>query len=136
MEKFVVAIAFLWFCCAPGFAQNSAEYDACMNNAQAQNQMNRCASDEAARADAELNSVYRYVLAKVSGDRVATAKIVAFEKAWKVYQTSYMNAMYPAENKQSYGSMFPMEFDRLAAKLDRRQAGVLKEMLQYYEESQ
>jgi uncharacterized protein YecT (DUF1311 family) len=135
MGKFVIAFASFWFCCALGFAQNSAEYDACMNNAEAQNQITRCASDEAARADSDLNRAYRDVLAKVRGDRVATAKIIAFERAWVVYSRAYLNAMYPAEHKQSYGSMFPMEFDQLAAKLDREQAGVLKEMLQYWEET-
>jgi Lysozyme inhibitor LprI len=48
----------------PVLAQDSAQYSACNEKAKTQMEMNACASEEAARADADLNDVYRKVLAQ------------------------------------------------------------------------
>ena len=49
------------------------------------------------------------------------------------YRDAYMDAMYPAENKQAeYGSIYPMEADLLRAKLTQRQVTALKELLRQY----
>jgi uncharacterized protein YecT (DUF1311 family) len=46
------------------------------------------------------------------------------------YRDAYIDAMYPAKDKQAeYGSMFPMEVDLLAAKLTRQQIGALQDIL-------
>jgi uncharacterized protein YecT (DUF1311 family) len=118
-------------------AQNySAEYAACMESAQAQDQMHHCASDEAGRADVQLNSVYKSALATMSRDRVATAKLKAFEQAWIAYRDAYIDAMYPARDKQAYGTITPMEIDLLAAELTRDQIKTLKSIQQFYKDNQ
>jgi uncharacterized protein YecT (DUF1311 family) len=95
--------------------------------------MTACASDEAARVDAELNGVYRKLLSKAASQPEAVAKIKAAEKAWIAYRDAYMDAMYPAKDKQAeYGSIYPMEVDLLHAKLTQQQVTALKELLQQY----
>jgi len=69
--------------------------------------MTVCASAEAKRVDDELNRVYKLLLSKVRGNPVATAKIRAAQRAWVAYRDTYIEAMYPAKDKQAeYGSMF------------------------------
>ena len=129
----LVLAVFFFIGIGSGFAQNSAAYRACSQKAQSQAEMNRCANEEATRADAELNRVYNKVLAKAAADPEAVAKIKAAEKAWIAYRDGYMDAMYPVANKQSeYGSIYPMEADLLRARLSRQHIVELKELLQQY----
>src|SRR5712692_9317577 len=117
----------------PGLAQNSAQYRACNGKAKVQAEMNACAGEEATRLDAELNEVYRKLLSQAASQEEAVAKIKAAEKAWIAYRDAYMDAMYPAKDKQAeYGSIYPMEADLLRAKLTQRQVTSLKELLQQY----
>jgi uncharacterized protein YecT (DUF1311 family) len=116
-----------------GLAQDSAQYRACNEKAKTQMEMNACASEEAARADTELNEVYRKLLTQAASQQEAVAKIKAAERAWIAYRDAYMDAMYPAKNKQAeYGSIYPMEADLLRAKLTQRQVTALKELIQQY----
>lgn len=111
-------------------AQESAEYRACSDGAKTQAAMNVCASDEAARADKQLNEVYRTLLQRTT-DTTAATKIKVAERAWITYRDAYIDAMYPAENKQAeYGSVYPMEIDLLRAKLTRIQIDALQDLSQ------
>jgi uncharacterized protein YecT (DUF1311 family) len=117
----------------PSFAQDSAQFHACNEKAKTQAEMTACASQEAARADALLNNEYRKLLSKAAGQLEAVAKIKAAEKAWIAYRDAYMDAMYPAKNKQAeYGSIYPMEANLLYAKLTQRQITALKELAEQY----
>jgi uncharacterized protein YecT (DUF1311 family) len=110
--------------------QQSPEYRACNDGAKTQVAMNACASDEAARADTELNDGYCTLLQKTSDTTVAT-KIKVAERAWITYRDAYIDAMYPAEKKQAeYGSVYPMEVDLLRAKLTRIQITALQDLSQ------
>jgi len=120
-----------------GLAQNSAQYRACNEKAKTQMEMNVCASDEAARVDAELNDVYRKLLSKAASPPEAAAKIKAAEGAWIAYRDAYMDAMYPAKDKQTeYGSIYPMDADLLRAKLTQQQVTALKDLLEQYSGAQ
>jgi len=117
----------------PSLAQDSAQYRACNDKAKTQMEMNACASQKAARSDAELNEVYRKLLSQAASQQEAVAKIKAAERAWVAYRDAYMDAMYPAKDKQAeYGSVYPMEADLLRAKLTQQQVVALKELLQQY----
>jgi uncharacterized protein YecT (DUF1311 family) len=95
--------------------------------------MNACASDAAARVDAELNGVYRKLLSQAASQQEAIAKIKAAERAWIIYRDAYLDAMYPAKDKQAeYGSMYPMEADLLRAKLTTQQVAALRDLLAQY----
>lgn len=127
-----VALVFL-LASFPGLAQNSEQHRACNEKAKTQVQMNACASEEAARVDVQLNDAYRKLLSKAASQPEALAKIKAAERAWIAYRDAYMDAMYPAKDKQAeYGSMYPMDADLLRAKLTQRQVTALKELLQQY----
>lgn len=117
----------------PAFTQDSAQYLTCKHKAKTQGEMNACASEEAARADAELNAVYRKLLSKAVRQPEAIEKIKISERAWITYRDAYMQAMYPAKDKQSeYGSIYPMEADVLKAELTRQHVAALEEMLKQY----
>lgn len=111
-------------------AQQSPEYRACSDGAKTQAAMNACASEEAARADKQLNDVYRTLLQKTT-DTAAATKFKVAERAWINYRDAYIDAMYPAENKQAeHGSEYPMEVDLLRAKLTRIQMEALQDLSQ------
>jgi uncharacterized protein YecT (DUF1311 family) len=117
----------------PSLAQHSEQYRACSDKAKAQGEMNVCASEESARIDAQLNDVYRKLLSQAASQQEGVAKIKAAERAWIAYRDSYIDAMYPARDKQAeYGSIYPMEVDLLRAKLTQQQVAALKELLQQY----
>jgi uncharacterized protein YecT (DUF1311 family) len=132
MRHLAIAIVFL-VASLPALAQDSAQYRACNDKAKTRGKMNACASEEAARVDVELNTVYRKLLLKAASQPEAVAKIKASERAWIAYRDTYIEAMYPAKDKQAeYGSIYPMEADVLKAKLTRQQVAALEEMLKQY----
>lgn len=124
--KTLVMLAMVGLGCSSCLAQESAQYHACADSANTQDVLTRCANEEAKRADAELNSVYQKLLAALSDNRKATAKVTAAQRAWITYRNAYMDAMYPEKDKQSYGSIFPMEVNLLFAKLTRDQIAALR----------
>jgi uncharacterized protein YecT (DUF1311 family) len=119
----------------PALGQNSAKLKACMDKNLSQTGMDMCAGEEAKRIDAELNVKYQKLLSTIAKDTVATAKVKAAEKAWIVYRDAYMDAMYPAEDKQgNYGSIFPMDFALLRATLTRTQINAIEELQKQFAE--
>jgi uncharacterized protein YecT (DUF1311 family) len=115
------------------FSQDSPQYQACMDKAKAQMEMNQCAGQEESRVDARMNEVYKQLLAKAADDQSAVAKIKAAERAWVAYRDSYCDAMYPAEDKRmEYGSIFPMDMALLRAKLTQQHIADLQELLKQY----
>ena len=118
---------------SPAFAQQSASLRACNQNAKSQAEMNACASQEASRSQNELDHIYNQLLAKASGQPEASAKIKAAEKSWLNYRDAYLDAMYPATDKQAeYGTIYPMEANLLRARLTKQHIFDLKEMLRHY----
>jgi uncharacterized protein YecT (DUF1311 family) len=126
----VLLMTIISFAC---FAQDSAEYRACSDKANTQSEMTACASDEAARVDAKLNTTYRALLARVASQPEPLAKIKAAQRAWIAYRDAYIEATYPAKDKAiEYGSIYPLDVNLLRAKLTRRQVAALEDMLQRY----
>jgi len=119
--------------CGASFAQVSQQYSSCISKANTQTAMQLCANQEALRVDSELNDVYRKLLTAAASQSAAVEKIRAAERAWIAYRDAYIEAMYPAKDKQaSYGSIFPMEADLLRAKLTHQQIGALQDLLKQY----
>jgi|SRR5882724_9499158 len=114
-------------------SQKVDQYQACSEKAKTQTEMHACANDEVKRADVELNQTYAMLLSKAKNDSRKTAKIRAAERAWILYRDTYIDAMYPAENKQAeYGSAYPTEVDLLRAKLTRQQIAAVQVLLEQY----
>lgn len=131
-------IALALFVCLisiPSVSQESAQYRACTLTAHTQAELNTCASKEALRADTQLDGVLKQLLSRAKGDSNAIEKIKAAEKAWLTYRDAYIDAMYPAIDKQAeYGSMYPAQVDILRAKLTEEQTAAVRELLRQYGE--
>jgi uncharacterized protein YecT (DUF1311 family) len=111
----------------------SKEYAACNAKAKTQIDMNGCASAEATRADKELNRVYAQVLVRAASVPEAADKAKAAQRAWIAYRDAYIEATYPAKDKQTqYGSMYPLDVELLRAKLTQRQTIALEDLLKEY----
>jgi uncharacterized protein YecT (DUF1311 family) len=76
--------------------------------ADTQLQMNTAACNEMTNADANLNQVYKKVLAKYKDDELFTNKFIAAQKKWMEFRDAYVDSMYIPENRDSYGSVFSM----------------------------
>ena len=114
-------------------AQESAEYRACLDKAMTQMAMNTCASEDAARVDARLNDVYHKLLSEAAKQPDAVDKIKGAERAWMAYRDAYVEAMYPAKDKEvEYGSIYLMNASLLRAKLTERHTTEVKEMVEQY----
>lgn len=113
----------------PCVAQTPDPLRRCLDTAMTQSEITRCFSEDVARAEAELKDVYDKLLAAVDKDPGAVSKITAAEKAWVAYRDAYIEAMWPAENKQFYGSIFPANARGLRAQLTRQHIEDVKELL-------
>src|SRR5690242_17363053 len=135
MKNFLLATLLLAFTPSLGSAQDSKQYLDCSHNAQTQAVMNACADQELQRVDAGLNKTYRALLAKTTSEPETAAKIKSAQKAWLVFRDAYLEAMFPAAEKQTeYGSMYPMQFALLRAKLTRQQTAALRDLLREHRE--
>jgi len=133
MKRYLAVVLFLAFSLSC-FAQDSKEYLACNQKAKAQPELNECARQEADRVDAKLNSLYKQLLAKAASDPNDTAKIKGAERAWVAYRDAYIEAMYPAADKQAeYGSEYLMDVALLTAKLTQQHIADLQELLKQYQ---
>jgi uncharacterized protein YecT (DUF1311 family) len=131
--RFLVVLHLMLLSSFSCMAQDSELFRACNEKAKSQAEMNVCANEEAVRTDTELNNVYRTLLSKAGSQPDAVAKIQNAERAWIEYRNAYIDAMYPAKNKQAeYGTMYPMEVALLHAKLTRQPVAALKDLVQQY----
>lgn len=114
-------------------AQVSEQYSRCTKKANTQLAMHACANEEALRSDGELNDLYQRALAAAANHPAVVEKLRVAERAWIAYRDAYIEAMFPAKDKQAaYGSILPMQVDLLRAKLKRQQTEALKELLKQY----
>jgi len=133
MRKYLVLATFALLCASVCLSQVSPQFAACEKKDESQTGLDRCASEEAGRADAALNQAYQQLRLKTKQVAGALDKIKLFEEAWIRYRDAYLDAMYPEEDKlAAYGSIFPMEFDLLRADLTREQTKKLKELIKQY----
>jgi len=125
LKSFAIAIVLLILGCRC-YGQTSAAYVGCVDNSKTQAELNQCASDEAARADAELNTSYRRLLRQIAGDSLDISKLEEAERAWRRYRDAYIEAVYPAQDKQAtYGTEYPMNVNLLRAKLTREHTAAI-----------
>lgn len=91
--------------------------------------MNAAAAREYKRADDTLNAVYDKVLVKYQDDREFIAKYTAAEVAWIAFRDAHLEAVFPKEDKQSYGSVYPMVYHLYKAELTWDRVKQLNEWL-------
>ena len=112
-------------------AQRRRQKADCYETAMTQQAMNLCASREFEQADAELNGVYKQLLAANKEDRLFVEKLTQAERAWLAYRDAHLASLYPpVENPQAaYGSVYPMCHARAKAELTRERTKQLRAML-------
>ena len=104
----------------------------CWDRAMTQYAMDVCASKNAHDADAAMNAVYDQLL-KRAANADARKKLVAAQAAWIAFRKAEIDAKYPADDKQTYGTVFPMCADLDIARLTDERTRELKEMLLTHE---
>ena len=102
----------------------------CFETAMTQLESNRCAADQHAEADAELNRVYKTILEKYKKDALFVEKLRAAQRAWLTYRDAEIEAKYPhAGEAHYYGSIFPMCDSLYRAQLTQERIKKLREWL-------
>lgn len=100
----------------------------CLSRASTQLAMNQCADEELRRVDKELQDLTAQLLS--STDPRTAKQIRAAEKAWFAYLHAYLQARFPAKDKQlAYGSMYVMNYSLLEAALMERHILDLRHLL-------
>lgn len=92
--------------------------------AQSQADMNGAACRKYARADDELNRVYRQIQREYADQPEFLEKLKEAQRAWLAYRDAHVDAVFPGEDKRAtYGSVFPMchcgEMERLTTERTR-----------------
>ncbi len=132
--KHWTSVVFVALASYSAVGQDSGKHGKCWQEAMTQSEMHACANQEAAQAEAELSATYREALSSARSRDGAVQKVEAAERAWVAFRDAYMEAMYPAKDKQAeYGSIFPMEYALRRVKLTRQHVGALKDLIEEYD---
>jgi uncharacterized protein YecT (DUF1311 family) len=98
--------------------------------------MTMCAWEEAERTDAEMDRMYRDLLSRAAALPEAPPKIEATQAAWITYKDAYLEALFPADNKQAqYGTIYGMKLNLARAEVTRRQIVALRDLLRQWPRS-
>lgn len=81
------------------------------------------------QSDDALNDSYHQVLTEYHDDKGFCSKLVDAELAWITFRDAELEALYPAPDKQRYGSIYPLMFYGEKTKLTLARANQLKEWL-------
>lgn len=133
----LISFALFWIVLtvAPAAAQGSAQFKACMRTAKTQLAMNMCAGSELTLRTKQMNSIYNQLVSLAAKEPGAAAKVAASQKAWSAYADAYIEALYPASDKQGmYGSIYPMEVALTRGGLIQQHIADLKALLKAYEQ--
>jgi len=109
-----------------------AETEIKCNPAGNQLQLNACALNDFATADAELNSVYQQLVKKMADDPEFIKKLHTAEKAWIVFRDADLGARFACaeeDARQCWGSIYPMSFLGRKTELTKTRVKQLTELL-------
>lgn len=109
---------------APAFAAEDC-FDASTQTA-----MNDCAGTELARADAELNRVYRGAAGSLKGNALALSRLKAAQRLWIQLRDADLAARYPiaaeSDPRVEYGSMYPLLYVQARTELTLARTAYLR----------
>ena len=95
-----------------------------------QSELNACAGDELASADAELNAVYGRILAEYRGDAVFLAKLKTAQRLWIRLRDAEVDARFPVPDGERanvvWGSSYPMRVAGYRADLTQQRPRQLR----------
>jgi uncharacterized protein YecT (DUF1311 family) len=103
--------------------------DPCLSK-HTQSEMNSCEFAQYAKVDAELNSVYRKLIAKYKSDDEFVKKLRIAQESWLKFRDDDLASLYYKENiPGAYGSVHPMCKALELIRLTNERVNELKEML-------
>ena len=111
---------------------SAASADDCANPT-SQMTMNLCAGEDARKADAALNAVYRQLMERAQGDNEITKLLVATERAWLAFRDAECAF---AASRSVEGSIYPMLVVLCRAGLTSARVDELKAYLECEEGSE
>lgn len=119
----LAAFSLLGSACVSDAQLDKAAIESC-GKLPSQSEMNDCAAREAHKAEDALNSTYQKVLGKLKGDKTATARMVAAEKAWIAFRDAELASDWPVADGADpnlLGSVHPFCYynERTALTLER-----------------
>ncbi|WP_045769912.1 lysozyme inhibitor LprI family protein [Xanthomonas albilineans] len=121
----LLALALLVSVAAPARADNVG-----CDPAGAQAQLDACAAQDLRKADAELNTIYRQIMAKLVKQPLALDKLKTAQRLWVQLRDADLEARYPAGNHRSpqmlYGSMYPTLYASTKAELTAARTAYLR----------
>jgi uncharacterized protein YecT (DUF1311 family) len=93
---------------------------------QTQAELNREAAAQFERADAQLNDIYKRVLAAAAVDEERQQKLIKAQRAWLVYRDA--EAEFEADEVRG-GTAYSMEYNGARTKLTEERVKALREIL-------
>jgi uncharacterized protein YecT (DUF1311 family) len=116
---------------APAFGQSSATVEKCLDSAKTQPEINACAFTEQKRVEAELAQKYGQLADVLATDASAMQKLKTMQSAWVVYRDSYMETVYPKQNKEvEYGTNYRASAALFRARLTQHQVAAIEMLLE------
>jgi uncharacterized protein YecT (DUF1311 family) len=108
-------------------------YDVCMDKAETQFELNKCAGDDAGRAQQEMEAAHAELLKLAADDPGAVKKLKAAQTAWLAYMDAHIEEIYPSEDPHYYGSVHPMCIANIRADLMRQRTKMLRKIMEHEE---
>jgi uncharacterized protein YecT (DUF1311 family) len=103
------------------------------SQAMTQLEMNECAEIDFELADKELNRIYNAVLDGHTREEGFVKRLRAAQRAWTAFRDAELEAAFFCESgnyRDCFGSMAPMSFSVLKAKMTRDRTEQLRSMVQ------
>jgi len=117
------------FCVLVARGASAQESDACIGM-QAQAEMNACEAEQYAKADVELNAVYRQLISAYKSDAEFVAKLRLAQESWLKFRDADVTCFYYQKDKvAAYGSVYPTCRSRALTHLTVERTNELKQML-------
>jgi uncharacterized protein YecT (DUF1311 family) len=112
---------------APG--AGAQKNDPCLDM-QTQNALNVCEAEQYAKADAELNAVYRQLISTYKSDSEFVTKLRLAQASWLKFRDADLASLYYKKDKLAeYGSVYPMCKSMVLTNLTVERTKELKAML-------
>ena len=96
---------------------------------QTQFEMNESAKESYAKADKELNVVYKKLLTDNKTDTVFIKNLNAAQRIWITFRDSEVKVKFPEREPGFYGSMLPMCISMFLEQLTKDRTATLKKYL-------
>ena len=118
--RYIIA-TLISFICLTGFAQTQAE-------------MNQQANESYAKADKELNTIYKQILLEYKTDTAFTRNLKASQRIWITFRDAELKMKYPERKPGTYGTIQPVCEASYLEMLTRERIKTLKTWIDGIEE--